>query len=93
MCPKEKRQPVLFLRVRLRLWLQLPLPEGTLRAQARQLAASHSKASSRPYDVRVREREHQLLRTTYAKEVADAMRWAERYLLHALPVEAQSVAP
>lgn len=74
-------------------FLHLPLPDGALRAQARQLAASHSKASSRPYDVRVREREHQLLRTTYAKEVADAMRWAERYLLQALPVEAQSVAP
>ena len=72
-------------------FLQLPLPEDALRTQARRLAASHSKASSRPYDARVRDQEHLLLRTTYAQEVSHAMHWAERHLLPFLPAETHSV--
>ena len=40
---------------------------------------------------RVRDQEHLLLRTTYAKEVSHAMHWAERHLLPFLPAETHSV--
>ncbi|NCT71823.1 MAG: hypothetical protein GXC75_12850 [Xanthomonadaceae bacterium] len=72
-------------------FLQLPLPDEALRTQTRRLAATHSKASTRPYDIRVRDQEHRLLRTTYAQEVSQALHWAERHVLPALPAQALSI--
>lgn len=65
-------------------FLGLTLPEDALRMHVRVLAGSHSKATSRPYDARMRDQEHALLRSTYRNEVTQALRWAAQYVLPAL---------
>lgn len=72
-------------------FLGLDLPESTLRAHVRAHAGSHSKAMTRPYDARVRQQEHVLLRDMYGDEVMQALRWAERHVLPALRTGALTV--
>jgi len=72
-------------------FLGLALPEDDLRAHVRALAGSHSKATTRPYDARVRDQEYALLRGTYGDDLARARQWAETYVLPALQADALSM--
>lgn len=62
-------------------WLQLGLPEKALACHVAKLGARHAKSPTRPYDARTRDAEAKLLRSRYVREVAGALRWAERWLL------------
>ncbi len=72
-------------------FLRLDLPEVALREHVRAHAGRHAKATKRPYDVALRQMEHDALLARHRMAVTDALRWAESHVLSVLRPQAVSL--
>ena len=64
-------------------WLDLNIPERTLRANIDLFSGRHAKAPTRDYGPRQRKEEARILSAQHSGEIGKAIAWAER---HVLPV-------